>query len=668
MELCINRNTTITTTIRIKSVRKAVENLKRDLCKSCLETKLPGAEICLVEYEQEKECYQLIAFNNRLEIRAKDEFGFIYGIYEVSRRILGIHEFWFWNDQKIIPQNEFRLPEDYFYQSTPFKVKYRGWFVNDEVLLNSWYVERKKSKPWEMLFEALLRLGGNMVIPGTDKNSNTYRDMASEMGFYVSHHHAEPLGAEMFARQYPNLNPSYDEHAEKFEKLWQDGIQMQKKMKVIWNLGFRGQGDCPFWDNDPRYQTDEARGALMSDIIQKQYDMVKQNDGNAICCTNLYGETMELYQKGFLKVPKDIIKIWADNGYGKMVTRRQNNHNPRIPSLPTKGEKGSHGIYYHVSFYDLQAANHITMLPNSIAFIKKELDKVIKCNASDFWIINCSNIKPHVYLLDYISKIWKCDSMDSEVFKNNYVTNYYGSKYQEEIIKCFDAYSKYALSYGNKEDEHAGEQFSNHVARTLASQFMKDRTKHAESLLWFRNTNNLIDQINSYKNMCINATDNYDKYLKMCELTVHSLDHNSEELFRDSLLLQARVHYYCFKGASLLCEGLLEAEKENYKQSFYLVGKAKKNYLQANHELRAREHGKWKNFYQNECLTDIKQTAWVLSGLMSYLRNMEDGPHFYQWQREFLYAPEDSKVMLILNMENHLTDDEIFSLMEERYD
>ena len=28
--------------------------------------------------------------------------------------------------------------------------------------------------PWEMAFEALLRLGGNLVIPGTDANSKIY--------------------------------------------------------------------------------------------------------------------------------------------------------------------------------------------------------------------------------------------------------------------------------------------------------------------------------------------------------------------------------------------------------------------------------------------------------------------------------------------------------------
>ena len=57
-----------------------------------------------------------------------------------------------------------------------------------------------------MAFETLLRCGGNMTIPGTDKNSRLNRQMAADMGLWITHHHAEPLGAEIFARAYP-ANP-----------------------------------------------------------------------------------------------------------------------------------------------------------------------------------------------------------------------------------------------------------------------------------------------------------------------------------------------------------------------------------------------------------------------------------------------------------------------------
>lgn len=115
---------------------------------------------------------------------------------------------------------------------------------------------------WEMALEALLRCRGNMVIPGTDEMSRKNRRLAADM---------------------------------------------------------------PFWANGKfgRFDTPEAGGRLISDMIKKQCELVKQHVENPVFCTNLYGEIMELYEQGHLELTKDIIKVCADNGFGKMVTRRQ---------------------------------------------------------------------------------------------------------------------------------------------------------------------------------------------------------------------------------------------------------------------------------------------------------------------------------------------------------
>ena len=664
--LMINRNTQIVSAINVVSVQRAISSLERDIRKTCKETKDNGTMICLKEVPHKKENFTIMAVGHQLEVQAADELGFIYGIYEVSKRILGITEFWFWNDQELSICEGYPISEDYQYCREPFRVELRGWFVNDEVLLHTWSVNGRKDEPWEMVFEALLRCGGNMVIPGTDRNGKYYRKIASDMGLFITHHHAEPLGAEMFARKYPELNPSYQEHAKKFEQLWEDAIIEQQGMKVVWNIGFRGQGDCPFWVNDPMYQTNEARGELMSHLIGLQYDLLKGTYPEAICCTNLYGEVMELYQGGYLKLPKDVIKIWADNGFGKMVTRRQENHNPRIPALPNKGDAGKNGIYYHVSFYDLQAANHMTMLPNKPEFVKQELQEALERGTKDYWIVNCSNVKPHVYYLDLIATMWKTGNVEIEKHRIEYAKKYYGEENVVDVAVCIKEYFNHSLAYGEQEDEHAGEQFTNHVARILISQYMRSKQDKAEELLWATDEQTLEGQVEWYKELCKKASESYQQYLKICEAAETRISERAKVLYQDSLLLQAHIYEHCFKGAYLVCESLQKALIGDYQKAFYYAGKAKKEYLNADVTMRSREHGKWHKFYENECLTDVKQTAWVLSGMMSYLRNLGDGPHFYQWQREFLYAEEDRRVMLILNMENHLPDEELFLLMESR--
>ena len=106
--------------------------------------------------------------------------------------------------------------------------------------------------------------------------------------------------------------------------------------------------------------------------------------------------------------------------------------------------------------------------------------------------------------------------------------------------------------------------------------------------------------------------------------------------------------------------------EEDYRRAFFFGGMAREEYLTADNAMRSREHGKWNGFYANDCLTDVKQSAWVLEGYMSYVRNLGDGPDFHDWQRELTYSDEDRRIMLILMTEKHLPDAEIYELMKKR--
>ncbi|MDO5521845.1 MAG: glycosyl hydrolase 115 family protein, partial [bacterium] len=176
MAAVITYNTKIQTEVHTKAIEKAIANLVRDIKKACCNTNAPGAMISLVKGEQERECFHLGITSQGVTIEAKDELGFIYGIYEISKRILGIQPFWFWNDQVIEPKESYTVEEEY--QSSPYPIRFRGWFINDEVLIQNWTINGKKEIAWEMAFEALLRCGGNMIIPGTDRNAELHKDLA----------------------------------------------------------------------------------------------------------------------------------------------------------------------------------------------------------------------------------------------------------------------------------------------------------------------------------------------------------------------------------------------------------------------------------------------------------------------------------------------------------
>ena len=652
------------------AVRRAVERFYRDLDMVVDGDMAFGGGIELCEESMEPEQYRILVEEKRMVICAGDELGFVYALLHLSEAYMGILPFWFWNDQKFEKRDVVEIPVGTI-ASSPYPVRYRGWFLNDEVLISRWDGGVSKEYPWEMAFEALLRLGGNLVIPGTDANSKIYAELAAEMGLWITHHHAEPLGAEMFARVYPDKTPSFAEYPELFYGLWEEGIQRQKNYRVIWNIGFRGQGDRPFWDDDPQYDTPKKRGDLISSLMVRQYELVKKYVENPVFCTNLYGETMELYQQGFLTLPEDVITIWADNGYGKMVSRRQGNHNPRVPALPpAELRDGNHGTYYHVSFYDLQAANHITMLPNSMEFVEKELKIAYDCGIKSLWVVNCSNVKPHVYPLDFIGNLWRGNSLTAEAHRRQYVESYYaygqridGNDFLESLQDLFEAYFDCTVPYGNEEDERAGDQFYNYVTRDFVCRIMKDGGRRPEpELNWFAPGESLEEQMEHYRKTVAGGKNAFEPLLEACS----RMAEQAGPLMEDSLLLQVKIHTYCLRGAVSFCDGYEAYEGKQYLKAFYLFGRAADWYEAADRSMREREHGKWKGFYENDCLCDVKETACCLRRLMGYIRNLGDGPHFYEWQREVTYSEEDKRVVLITNMENHMTDQELYQAMKER--
>ncbi|WP_027207711.1 glycosyl hydrolase 115 family protein [Butyrivibrio fibrisolvens] len=690
---------------------------------------IPKEEFISKEEYIQKECFVIKALeHNKLGIYASDDLGLIYGIYHISKTFLSVGEFCFWNEQVFKKKRGYQVPDDYTYESKPYKVRFRGWFINDEVLLSEWKPvvdgSVKEDFPWEMAFEALLRCGGNMTIPGTDFNAARFRDLAGEYGLYITHHHAEPLGAEMFSRVYPKLEASFDKYPDLFIGLWEKAIAKQKKYHVIWNLGFRGQGDRPFWADDPSYDTKAKRGQLISKLIRKQYDMVRSHDVGAVCCTNLYGEIMELYKDGYIDLPDDVIRIWADNGYGKMVSRRQNNHNPRVMALPGRSDIGAHGIYYHASFYDLQAAAMMTMLPNSPEFVADELCEVLERGGDDFWIINCSNIKPHTYYLDLIAAFWRDgisrDQNDKKYTISNhlsaYVDRYYDSALNKMVEKAYSLWPYYSVKYGPNEDDHAGEQYANHCARILADSFIRqyhvseddanlqdvkecdDRDRDVKDcddnecdakkcdtkdhhkinpsleLKWACNRHSLNEQVYYFKEKYEDAVEGYKEYLGFCMSVEDKLkaagDKKAAIVFDDNLICQIQYLYYSYLGALHICssiEAVLEGTgDERFIKAFYEAGLSSNAFKKGYDTMRSHEHGIWKGFYANDCESDIRQSYYVAQSLMSYLRVLGDGPHFYKWQRKYQQDAGGDKVLLILRLKSHITDDKMWELIDDQ--
>ncbi|QGQ96076.1 hypothetical protein EHS13_14915 [Paenibacillus psychroresistens] len=601
----------------------------------------------------------------RMEIIGHDDLGLVYGILEFSKKLLGVQPFWFWADQAIAKHSEIVIPLQNYDSQIP-KVLYRGWFVNDEVCLIGWKESYPPSREvWEPVFEALLRCGGNMVIPGTDlPRDGIHYKLAAEMGLWVTHHHAEPLGAEMFLRAFPGRNASYQEVPELFESLWAEAIEEQKDMKVLWVLSFRGQGDAPFWYNDPSFDTSEKRGAIISKVIQKQYDMIGSAVQNPVYCVALYGEIAELYKGGYVELPEDVIKIWADNGYGKMVSRRHNNQNLRVMSLPSADDSGKDGLYYHVTFHDLQASNHLTMYPGSSEFLKQEIEAAFAAGADDYLLINCGNIRPHVYFLDIIRELWNAGSIDVNKHLNEFVSGYYAT-HHEELEELYRSYTEAAIQYGPHADDLAGDEYYHHPARQIIGHWLQGMCGQPDArLYWAVGEVPFTQQVKNFEELLAQGIQKWRAWLQRCDEVLDKLGTEDMRRALDHLHFHGALHLSGCEGFYWLCRSYGEYQEQRYPQAFVYASESMWSYKKGLVILKDAEHGKWDRFYRADWLTNIESTIYNVDTVRRFLRMHGDSPDFFLWYKEFLMAETEKHIYLENTHRNPLSDDELAHLLK----
>lgn len=518
------------------------------------------------------------------------------------------------------------------------------------------------------VFEALLRLGGNLVIPGTDLPRNGVQaEVAAEMGLYLTHHHAEPLGSEMFFRAYPNSDASFDRNPELFAGLWREAIERHRDHAVVWTLGFRGQGDRPFWEDDPIYDTDERRGELISRAIRFQYDMLREAIPGAACITYLYGEVAELYRDGHIVLPDDVTRIWSDNGYGRMVTRRQGNHNLRIPALPAPEATGLHGIYYHAAFHDLQASSHLAMLPVSTELIVAEVEKAFAARADEVVLVNCGNVRPHVFTLDLLARLWRDGSANPGTAAFDFAKRYF-SNAQEDVARGLKGLIEAAASYGPNEDDRAGDEFYHHPTRVLIGRVMRGETASpANELNWAAGDRAFDEQVRWFQSLSSAASKRYSTLLDDYATMRDRLPASEVVLFDDLLVFQARFMQTGAEGLDFVARSILAHLAGEHPKAFVLISQALWAFERSQYAMHASEHGKWENFFRADWLTNVKMTIYCCQSLRMFYRMHGDNPDFFLWHKEYLMPESEKKIYLENTHRNPPEDDDLAQRLKVRF-
>ena len=187
-----------------------------------------------------------------------DMRGTIYAIYQFSQSILGVDPMYLWTDKQPERRTSITLPQD-FDKSYPKPVfRYRGFFINDEDLLSGWIPASKSEQTgialrvWDNVFETILRLKGNMVVPGTwIFPDDAQVHAAAERGLIINQHHAIPLGVNV-ARWPKDVPYNFSTHPEILERAWTNAVAAYKPdEEILWSVGLRGLSDSSYASLDP---------------------------------------------------------------------------------------------------------------------------------------------------------------------------------------------------------------------------------------------------------------------------------------------------------------------------------------------------------------------------------------------------------------------------------
>lgn len=388
-----------------------------------------------------------------LLIAGSDKRGTMWGIYEFAERFLGIDPLYLWTDQDPVRKKEMVIP-DILIMDGPRTYKFRGWFINDEDLIEGFSRQGVPERDYhfhndyapflDMLIETGLRLKQNLLIPCShlDLDNPAEEDIVrriTERGMYISMHHQEPVGVHQFTidrywqkRGVSDVN--FLDDPEKYREVWAHYIHKWAKYDdVIWQLGLRGRGDRPLWYNNSNIpDSQEDRGRIISEAIRMQMDIVKEECAGkpVLSSSTLWMEGMSLYKNRVLSFPEDTMVIFADFGPDQMWGEGYDTA-PRLQDT-------EYGVYYHAAFWG--CGPHLVQgnRPEKIYYNYKN---AVEKGDTRYSILNVANFREFVYQIRCVAEItWDIDRFQTDSYRLEWCRKAFGTKAAAETARIYQEY------------------------------------------------------------------------------------------------------------------------------------------------------------------------------------------------------------------------------------
>ncbi len=395
---------------------------------------------------------------NVLCIAGSDARGTMFGVYDFIEQYLEVDPMYFWSGLEPLQRDVLSWNAVEIRQDEP-SFKYRGWFINDEDLLTEWkdgggtrnidyrfYGQVVHRDIMRQIAESLVRLRYNLVIPASfvdiaNPPEQALVDEVSRRGVFVSQHHIEPMGVSAYSffnywkARGKDYRFSYYSNPEQVEEVWRVyAAQWAKYPNVIWQIGLRGIADRPMWMADPDTpQSDHDRGRIISDAMARQMAILQEMyAGNAerpVVTTTLWAEGSVLNQKGALRIPDDVIVVFADNSPG-WKWQADFYDTPRTPG-------STYGVYYHHGL--IGSGPHLAQIvpPHKTA---EMLALAHHFRSDQYAIFNVGNVREFVLGVDATAKMtWNLDKFDANTFLDQWVRKRFDNSCQQ-IVNAYQTY------------------------------------------------------------------------------------------------------------------------------------------------------------------------------------------------------------------------------------
>jgi hypothetical protein len=570
-----------------------------------------------------------------------DMRGTIFAIYEFSQAYLGIDPMYLWTDKQPERRRAVMLRANFAHVYPKPVFRYRGFFTNDEDLLTGWVPPAKGEqtgislKTWDMVFETILRLKGNMVVPGTwIFPDDAQVEAASERGLIVNQHHAIPLGVNV-ARWPRDVPYNFSTHPEILERAWTNAVADYKPSEeILWSVGLRGLSDSSYASLDPSVQNnDPLLGQRISEAVADQMRIVRAKYPSAQFVTDLWQEGARLMQKGYLKIPPEVTMVWADTGYGDM----------QDGGAVAAGQ----GAYFHIAMLNGQANQLSEMVP--VSRIQSELGRYINAGATSYLLVNTSDIRPVTMTARAVMEVaWGGvpRGTDAEgAFYREWITKEFGVGAVDELTKVYRKYfSAPSLRQNfarpgappappprsNVKREHGDQHYYDETRRIILDTLSQHQVINvpSQSPKWTQpRVAPAIDAPSRRAALQRDIADakssqpRWDAVWNQAVAAEKLVAPDRREFYQAAVLTMITINRESNRALGLVAQATEDDEDGKTSQAQTEIAEARHSLDAVEESMHKAEYGKWKNWYRGDWLAGAYSTRELVQEYEDHLKD-----------------------------------------------